>query len=603
MAYPIFKEYDNLLTNNDIEELYKKVNFSVENMKNAKIYDRTKDTNLEDHSMRKCKEMRLDKSIHEWLDEIITPQINSPLKDIKFEIADTQSRIISYDEDDFFAKHTDVINVSSNLFKNYSLLVCLEECEEGGETSLYPTEDFTYTSNYTGHIRGGGLIFPKGIMHEGLPIKKGKKVILFINYYCYKLDKDYVIVHVEKGDQFFIIPGEILERNESMVSAFYHFNKNQNLDSPRKNRIYHMNESELTAEEFEIFYKDLFDQSDYDFENYRLIREKMEYLCYNLKNIDEFDMEHGYKVYPKECNEIIDHNLKDNSSIKKFRSKITSIQEYKIINYLYVDEQLVFFNHCDVDMFDCFDCGGGTAFGKNSEYLDECCDICKNGEIEYILGAVELLCLDCLEKIYKYYKTGVSSDIDVYNYKHFGYTEGDIMTEEEEKRTRPKDDDEEELYYGNKREFDKYGRKYLKTISVEFWTKIQRTEGKENEYKTIIDELFKIMNDEDKMGVTITGGNNEPGHTIEPDFYLDKTNKSKETIQKSNINYFNSLSDENITLDNFNVFSFIKKLLNDDKFTSIEEEIEPYWAGKSNYEAIYQMVERDGLIDINKFSF
>ena len=74
-----------------------------------------------------------------WLDNIVTPKLNNE-SDFIFEVSIVPARIIHYYPGYFFGKHKDITNVRTNvrtnLFKNYSLIINLETCEDGDGTLI-----------------------------------------------------------------------------------------------------------------------------------------------------------------------------------------------------------------------------------------------------------------------------------------------------------------------------------------------------------------------------------------------------------------------------------------------------------------------------------
>lgn len=288
MSYPIYKEFDSLLTNDEIDQFYKFISIENVNYVTAEIYDRETDENKRDDAVRKCKECLLSGEALDWLDSVITKRINTD-KNNRFVLMKNKARIISYDESDFFGKHTDVINVYSTEFKNYSLLMNLEPCEEGGETALYINDDFSYVSKVTGQKRGGALLFPKTLIHEGLPIKKGKKVILFVTYACFLEVNDFIVVEVESEN--FVIPVSLIIDDKDLVySTFYRFKKRQDKDQ----HVFIFKEEGVDLNTFTIFYDDLMTKSGAidlieSKEEYDNLRFDMDYLGHKISDLANYD--------------------------------------------------------------------------------------------------------------------------------------------------------------------------------------------------------------------------------------------------------------------------------------------------------------------------
>lgn len=544
--YPIFKEFDNLLLENDITELYNRSNLSLDKLNTAEIFINETKKNIVDKNIRNCKEIYLDNNISNWLDSIITPKINKYFNDIYFINSSSKSRIIYYEENEFFAKHTDVINIDSNYFKNYSLLINLIPCEEGGETVLYINEKFSYYSNNTSKKPGAGLIFPKSTLHEGLPIKKGKKLILFMNYFCYKKEKDYIIVNIEENGEIFVLPVEILEKTNSIYNSFYHFEKTNNLDK----HIFYYNEKNLNSEEFKIFYEDLFDKCKYEFENYDIIKKKMDYLCYDLKFIKNFD----FNLKPLELDnfKIVNENNGLFSQLSTFNSKIITIEEYVFVEYLYINDKLIF---CHPNIIyersgDDIRTSDHLLFHKDHPYDDILdCEICLKNENLYIFGDFQI-CIDCLHKSYNYY-------LNKKTIEEFFINTGENLSDKI------------------------YERNYIKNF---------------------IDCLIKFIeswSDEKNIGSSITSQDEDYGRKINPKINFNKKNKITDKIDNKLKNYIKSNNSNKYK--NINIPQIVFDVVKLKNFNTLEKDTIPAYAGKNNYEVIYQTVIKTGVINLSKY--
>ena len=597
--YPVFKEYNQLLTPDDIQQLYEKVNYSTDKLEEAQVYIRDTKENKKDEDLRKCKELCLDDNTLKWLAQTVTPKINKEFKDFIFEASSVEARIIHYDSGDFFAKHTDVINVHSNLFKSYSLLINLETCEEGGETVLYINDDFSHISNNTSKIRGGGLLFPKSLWHEGLPIKKGIKVILFMNYHCYMVEKDYILVetnvnvidnsehdtavdHQEhQTPRQFVVPVEIFDGVDCMLSHFYSFKKREFPDQ----HIFFYEEKELTGDEFEIFYKDLFNQSDYDFSNYDEIQKKMEYLCYQLRDVEGFKMNSGYVVYPNAEMEIVKEKMslfnEKTSPIALFRAEIVTVGTYIMIKSIYINDTLIF---CTPDAEHAPGESGysrGYFFNlEDRECINPLCELGIEGEEHsdnfvmcYADGSAkykysyneEGWCINCLQTIYKEYK---------YNRTKF------------------------EIKINN---IKKKGEMIDKGIIEDDGDFIDQTDW------NVIKDLFQKMKDESCIKSTVKEIYNEYGLDDEPELYLNVDDKSINNANPKQLNFIcnnDKLDDEEYDklIDNLDIFKIVKDMLEDNTFTDLDENSVASYGGKYNRTAIYQTITKEGIIDLNRYN-
>jgi 2OG-Fe(II) oxygenase superfamily len=585
--YPVFKEYNELLTNDDIQQLYEKVNYSMDKLEEAQVYIRETKENKKDDEFRKCKELCLDNDVLKWLDQTVTPKLNKEYKEFTFETSTVEARIIHYDSGDFFAKHTDVINVHSNLFKSYSLLINLETCEEGGETVLYINDDFSHISQHSSKIRGAGLLFPKSLWHEGMPIKKGTKVILFMNYHCYMVEKDYILVETSLGGEKtslennifedkqsekrqFVVPIEVFDGVDCMLSHFYSFKKRE---FPNQH-VFFYEEKELTADEFEIFYKDLFNQSNYDFSNYDEIKEKMEYLCYQLKDIETFKMDKGYVVYPKCEMDVVKEKISPKTSpIALFRAEIVTIGVYIMIKSIYINDTLIF---CTPDAEHApGECGYTHGYFFNLEDCD-CIDPLselKEGECDHLEKYIIVFAPNDAKYAWRYLEEGWCIECLQTLYK-LSETEFNIKIENVKKENNEKDEDN--------------------IVDNTDWDGIK--------------DLFKKMKDESCIKSTVKEIHSEHGSDDHPELYLDdRDDKSTNKINPKQLNYIcnnEKLNDEEYSglINNLDVFEIVKDILNDRTFSSIDEDSVASYGGKYNRSAIYQTIVKEGIIDLNHYN-
>lgn len=565
MAYPILKEYDNLLDVEDIESINKLA--KLYNLKDAEIFNKKTQNNTRDDTIRKCKEVYIkDKSIINWIDKMVTHKLNT-VPGVEFAMVKNNVRILEYDPSDFFSKHTDVVNVGSNMFKNYSLLICLDPCVSGGETVLYPNgdESFIYASDKTCRRRGAGLIFPKTVLHEGKPIIEGKKRVMFLNYNCYLKDQDYIIVTTVSDDSVFAIPVKVLEGVKCTFTDYYEEQKKLHPNQ----RFFLYDETEMSGDEFNVFYKDIFRQGDFDFDNYEMIKDKMEHLCYKMRDLDDYDIgDETYEILPKSCADLIKNIGYVGNKNAVFEMRLYSIFNYKFVHSLYINGKFVFCNaNINMDIHDhnynwSSDCERIIAF-EEDDILYHChCDMCEknnccNGDegVPFLhIGQNYLdFCFDCLSKFHK---------------------------------------------------------KYLKSHDL-----IQDGIGIDEDILKLLNNFFKNSSDESKIGVCINGGNDQYGIVVEPyeedndvsiDPNIDRVSRSEKDIEKSVkglIAGSKSDNDSEDILKNFDVFKFLTKIIYDTGYTSNKRNEEAFWAGKSNHTAIYNVSDYSGVVKLDKYFY
>ena len=55
-------------------------------------------------------------------------------------------------------------------------------------------------------------------------------------------------------------------------------------------------------------------------------------------------------------------------------------------------------------------------------------------------------------------------------------------------------------------------------------------------------------------------------------------------------------------IDNLDIFQIVKDMLEDNTFTSLDEDSVASYGGKYNRSAIYQTIKKEGIIDLNRYN-
>jgi hypothetical protein len=555
---PAYREYNKLLSSDDVEELYKLTEYDPKtSLEQAQIYLTDEKKNVVDEDTRKCSEMMLDPSMMKWLDEKITAKLNDDVEhmNVRFEIHTAASRIVRYEEGGFFRRHSDVIDVASNMFANYACLVCLEPCEEGGETKLYTTfedeeDDITpvmgFISQKTSKVRGGGLIFPKHREHEGLEIKKGSKTILFVNYLCYPMQQKFMLLTVEA--ERFIIPIDLLT---GLLHEIYLALESEH---PNETVFQHMTDM-MTADKFRVVYKDMFMQSDYDYSDYVEMKTTIDYLCYQMTDCDHITID-KYKIVSGNETAIMNSLTlpRKNSAIQSFEIKIITVVDKIFVDYLIIGDMLVFSEPCK--KYEIEDGGYGLIPSSGiavsiREVFDysECINDCHTYFTFFTQDSDGGMCLNCAERIWQ---------------------------------TRKASDDAEKPFV----EYFEQARKDNRGMELTGDRTFKEFEDDIKEYKDDPEMIEYVT--PDKVG---------------PEIMRDtvvKASCSKQTL--GGIAYLNDTS-SGVDLNTVNIIKIIYSMINDDNVTSVEKGRVASWCGKKNKEIIHEMVIRKGYIDLGKYVY
>ena len=247
----------NFIELNKINELKNLINFNEieKEFQESHFYDNKTKSLIVNRHIRSSEKIQFrDDIIFDWFENNIINKLNNDIDtNINFMLLRDDIEMIRYRPGDFFKRHVDTINFYSNEFINYTCLINLKQCINGGETLVY-IENEEYLFKEIGQNEGSILIFQKQLEHEGKEVIDGEKIIVVANFVAYKKEKnigDIIIVKIEKTKNIYILPVKKLNNYKNVVYyAFYDFQKKLN---PNK-KIFKYTESHLTDNEFLVFY-------------------------------------------------------------------------------------------------------------------------------------------------------------------------------------------------------------------------------------------------------------------------------------------------------------------------------------------------------------
>lgn len=226
MNFPIYIEFKDLL-NDKITELLNllDINNSFESNMLTKKYQ--------------------DNNLFNWIEDNIIKNISN--NGINYHLLNLET--IKYKPGDNFEKHQDCTDFNSNEFINYTFLLNLISCEEGGEIILHFDDNkYIFESNNLGSL----LLFKRNIIYEDLDVIKGEKYILkgyLLGFNDNNNNQDVVIVTLKKSPNLqYILPAYKI--NNTMYGAFYNFSKQQNPNQ----HVFYFNDEEISKDSFEYYY-------------------------------------------------------------------------------------------------------------------------------------------------------------------------------------------------------------------------------------------------------------------------------------------------------------------------------------------------------------
>jgi hypothetical protein len=120
--------------------------------------------------------------------EKIIAEFNKENEVYSFSIVRNDAMHIKYDKGDYFKEHSDFLSLNSNIFEEFTLIICVLRMDSatnivGGETKVVLNDESAVISKST-TTPGGALLFRKDLLHTGLELKEGVKEILMLNVWA-----------------------------------------------------------------------------------------------------------------------------------------------------------------------------------------------------------------------------------------------------------------------------------------------------------------------------------------------------------------------------------------------------------------------------------
>lgn len=236
--FPLYHTFT--IPQNAFSELKTHFNLTNKNTKfeESQIFNTKSKQNEINNNIRLSEKYSIkDKQSFELVNNKLIPFLNDICdKDkIILQLVEDDIEIIKYNKDGFFAPHTDFVNFISDQMKCYTVLVCLEGCEEGGETKLHFSDVNTKTVSGT-KTTGQGLLFRYEIIHEGQKVINGTKIVLKLNIHAFKkydntnnITNDYLTVRFYDDTRIYVLHKSMYEKySKSIFAGNSSFNSNNN---------------------------------------------------------------------------------------------------------------------------------------------------------------------------------------------------------------------------------------------------------------------------------------------------------------------------------------------------------------------------------------
>lgn len=178
------------------DDLVNLVDLNQLKFEESQVYQRNKSENKKVEDVRNSTQVSLN---DRKLKEKVSNLLSNLDTNLYFHINSDNFDLIQYQEGQYFKCHQDYVTITSNIFRSYSMLICIQEPSEGGETVLHFSNDKVIWKCQ----KGSCIIFDNEIWHEGLEVLKGQKIILKIDLLGYHKtsEKDFILIEFPKENK------------------------------------------------------------------------------------------------------------------------------------------------------------------------------------------------------------------------------------------------------------------------------------------------------------------------------------------------------------------------------------------------------------------
>ena len=215
--YPVYDAF--AISKDQIKDLNTMINYEKLDFVVSQVHDTSTRQNMVKHDLRQSTRAVVNnKEVFEWIDNHVVSILNNTHKQNTFHLLRDELDVVKYEKGDFFLPHQDFVKFKCDHLKCCSLLICLYANCKGGETRLYLKEGVIDIPNTK--TTGGCLMFRNEVIHEGVHVVNGTKVILKANLYMiplsiknYKIHgDDFVLIGFKNDDRVFILQMDIIKK-------------------------------------------------------------------------------------------------------------------------------------------------------------------------------------------------------------------------------------------------------------------------------------------------------------------------------------------------------------------------------------------------------
>jgi len=272
-----FQVFPELLETNQLSEFlsyFPITSTGLDGAEPSEVFDRTTKKKMFEITTRDSSRIKLEQcpQLFDQMKKTIICKLQSQIPNHEIILREDDLEMIQYQPGQFFKAHTDHQNFMGNFFKSYTLVLCCQSCQKGGQTMIYldhlkagkPIDELEEGLDYvliheTGQVPGSVLIFDKDLFHEGHPVLEGQKVIMIANLVLIPNSSQMPVnqhyLKVNFADQIsYLIPESWLDV-EPFKKTYYSSSLQFKIGQKPKLIVHDHQESLETLDTFQILYK------------------------------------------------------------------------------------------------------------------------------------------------------------------------------------------------------------------------------------------------------------------------------------------------------------------------------------------------------------
>lgn len=232
-----------------------------------------------------------DKKLFNMVTKLID-KINTIVDDYDYQLVKNDITYIKYEVGGFFKSHEDYLSATSNIFEEYTMIICMNEKECVGGHTIFTINDKIKIKSKSSITPKHCVLFRKDVVHEGEILKEGTKEIVTVNLLAYPKPSNCVIVVSFKDDDR---KYHIFESNVKQFDNLLYEYVKKIKNSGYSDKIIYFDEHVFSYDSFKIIY-DIFMKQHICLDDVKANKKIIKKYCIEYKNILTIDKSASNKL-------------------------------------------------------------------------------------------------------------------------------------------------------------------------------------------------------------------------------------------------------------------------------------------------------------------